>query len=260
MIAQLRQIFRYREAIRNFVVRDLKVRYSYSVLGFVWSMLNPLLLMLVFWVVFTFMLGQGLPRFPIYLLAGLLPWNFLSGSILFATASITGNGALINRVYFPREVLPISTTLSNGVHFLLALIPFFAILLAYRSPVGWSLVWLPMVLAVQLVFTLGLAFLLASVNVYLRDTQQIVEVVIQAWFFMTPIIYSIDGISSHVLKLLVMVVNPMASLVTNYRHILYAGEQPDVGLLAVTAAEAVVIFLVGLVVFRYLSPRFAEEI
>jgi lipopolysaccharide transport system permease protein len=260
MLAQLRQIFSYREAIRNFVIRDLKVRYSHSVLGFVWSMLNPLLLMLVFWVVFTFIVGQGMPRFPVYLLAGLLPWNFLSGSIMFGTVSVTNNGPLVNRVYFPREILPMSTTLANGVHFLLALIPFFVILLAYRSPLGWSLLWLPVVLFVQIAFILGLAFFLSSVNVYLRDTQQIMDVLVQAWFFMTPIIYSIDQLSNHGLKLLVMVVNPMASLVTNYRHILYSGEQPDLPLLAITAAQAAVILLVGLVVFRRLSPAFAEEI
>ena len=260
MIAQLRQIFSYREAVRNFVVRDLKVRYSHSVLGFVWSMLNPLMLMLVFWVVFTFIVGQGMPRFPVYLLAGLLPWNFLSVSILFATVSITTNGPLINRVYFPREILPVSTTLANGVHFLLALIPFFLILLAYRSPLGWSLLWLPLVLVVQTLFILGLAFFLSSVNVYLRDTQQVIDVLTQAWFFMTPIIYSIDQVPNHTLKLLVMVVNPMASLVTNYRHILYSGEQPDLPLLAITAAEAVIVFLIGLFVFRRLSPAFAEEI
>lgn len=259
MINQLRQIFRYREAIRNFVVRDLKVRYSHSALGFVWSLFNPLLMMLVFWVVFTFM-RQDIQRFPIYLLAGLLPWNFFSGSILTATIAITGNGPLIGRVYFPREILPISNILSNGVHFLLALIPFFAILLAYRSPVGISVFWLPIVLTVQVLFTLGMGFFLSSVNVYFRDTQQVVDVINQAWFFMTPIIYSLDLITNPALRQLVLIVNPMASLITNYRYILYSGVQPDLKLLAITTAEALIVLLIGLAVFKRLSPAFAEEI
>ncbi len=260
MINQLRRILGYREAIRNFVIRDLKVRYSHSVLGFVWSMFNPLLLMLVFWVVFSFFAGQGIPRFPVFLLAGLLPWNFFSGSVLFSTHSITGNGPLIVRVYFPREILPISTVLSNGIHFLLALIPFFVILLVYRSPLSLSVLWLPVVLAVQTMLILGLGLFLASVNVYLRDVQQIIDVLIQAWFFMTPIFYSLEAISNVSLRRLVLVLNPMASLVTNYRAILYSGVQPDFSLLGITALEAAAAFLIGLTVFRRLSPTFAEEI
>jgi lipopolysaccharide transport system permease protein len=200
VFAQLDQIFHYREAIRNFVIRDLKVRYSNSALGFVWSFLNPLLLMMVFWVVFGVLAGQGIERFPVYLLAGLLPWNFFSGSLMFSTTSVTGNGTLINRVYFPREILPISSTLSNGVHFLLALIPFFIILLAYRSPLSFSILWLPVVLAIQTLFTLGMAFFLSSTNVFLRDMQQVMDVAVQAWFFMTPIIYSLDLVRNPTLK------------------------------------------------------------
>lgn len=259
MFKQFREIYRYREAIRNFVVRDLKVRYSNSVLGIVWSLLNPLLMALVFTIVFTYFMPMQIDRFPIYLLAGLLPWNLFAGSITSGTQAITSNSHLIGRVHFPREILPIAITLSNATHFLFALVPLFVIIAYYRAPLGLTLVWLPVILAVQILLTLGCSLFLSAVNVYFRDMQQIVEVGIQALFFLTPIVYSLN-ISNASLRQAVLIINPLAALIANYRNILYTATSPDWTILAITAGEALLIFLIGLLVFKRLSPTFVEEI
>jgi lipopolysaccharide transport system permease protein len=260
VISQFRDIYRYREAVRNLVTRDLKVRYSNSVLGIVWSLFSPLLMTLVYYVVFTYLVPSGIEKFPVFIMAGLMPWTYFTSSLIGATLAISANGHLINRVYFPREVLPLANLLSSGVNFLISLVLLFVFIAVFQIPLGLSLIWLPVIVLIQTAFSFGLGLLLAAVNVYFRDTQQLVDVGILAWFFVTPIIYSIDRIHNNTLILLLQIVNPMAGLVIAYRHVLYSGDWPQVGLLAITALEAVLILVVGAFVFRRLSPAFAEEV
>jgi lipopolysaccharide transport system permease protein len=260
VISQFRDIYRYREAVRNLVARDLKVRYSNSVLGIVWSLFSPLLMTLVYYVVFTYLVPNGIQKFPVYIMVGLMPWTYFTSSLIGATLAVSGNGHLINRVYFPREVLPLASLLSNAVNFLISLVLLFVFIAVFQIPLGLSLIWLPVIVLIQTAFSFGLGLLLAALNVYFRDTQQLVDVGILAWFFVTPIIYSIDLIHSSTLKLLLQIVNPMAGLVIAYRHVLYSGDWPQLGLLAITALEAILILVIGAFVFRRLSPAFAEEV
>lgn len=260
MIVQFREVYQYREAVRNLVARDLKVRYSNSILGVVWSLFSPLLMTLVYYVVFTFLVPSGIQKFPVFIMAGLLPWTFFTNSLFGTTLAVSSNGHLINRVYFPREVLPLASVLANGVNFLIALTLLFGFIAAFQIQLGWSLLWLPVIVIIQTLFSLGLGLLLAALNVFFRDTQQLVEVGTLAWFFVTPIIYSIDLIHNVTLKVLLEVVNPMAGLVVAYRHVLYSGNSPQLELLAVTALEAVAMFVIGSLIFRRLSPTFAEEV
>jgi ABC-type polysaccharide/polyol phosphate export permease len=254
-----RELFHYREAIRQMVARDLKVRYSHSVLGIVWGLFSPLLMTLVYSLVFTLFVPSGIAKFPVFILAGLLPWNYFSSAVISTTGAITTNGHLINRVFFPREILPVVNVLSNGVNFVLALVMLFAFILFFRVPVGLSLVWLPILITIQLALILGLGLFLAAVNVFFRDTQQIVDILMLAWFFVTPIIYPIDVIHDPALQLAVQALNPMAGLVVAYRQILYAGAFPNPLLVTLTALEALIALAIGVSVFRRLSPTFAEE-
>ena len=261
MLSQLRQLYFYREAILNFVARDLKVRYSNSALGVVWSLFNPLLTTLVFTVVFTYFLpNPGIEKYPVFFLAGLLPWNFFSLSMIGTVHAVTGNSHLITRVYFPRAILPISTVLANAVHFFIALIPYFALALIYRTPLGLSLLWLPVIALAQITFSLGLGLGLSALNVFFRDLQQVVEIVILPWLFLTPVFYQPQFISNATARQWLLTLNPMAGLVTNYRLVLYTGTGPDLALLAVTALEGVVVLAVGALIFYRLSPAFAEEV
>ncbi len=258
-LRQWAEVYRYREAVRNLVARDLKVRYSNSALGVVWTLAGPLLMTLVYSLVFTFFVRNGIDKYPVFILSGLLPWTFFTTTIAGATSSISGNGHLINRVYFPREVLPVANLLSNAVNFGVALLLLFGFIVVYRVPVGITLLWLPVVVGVQAMLMLGLGLLLGAINVYLRDTQQLVDVGLLAWFFLTPIIYPLDQLSA-AMQLILKVLNPMANLVTAYRAILFNGIAPDLPLLGVAALQATLLLVVGALVFRRLSPSFAEEI
>lgn len=264
-------LIHYRELARNLVIRDLKVRYKNSVLGILWSLMNPLLMMLVFTVVFTVMApvrAPELPSYPVFVLCALLPWNFFTSSIIGSTTSIVSNAALLKKVYFPREILPLSLVLANLVNFLIALIVLFAMIFVFQIPLTIWLIYLPLIILIQIIFTLGIGFFLATANVFYRDTQQVMDVVVLAWFFVTPIIYPINILPRNYellgltldIRRLAYIVNPMASLIANYRDILYYGAPPGLDFLARTAVTAGVVFVIGWLIFQRYSWCFAEEL
>jgi ABC-type polysaccharide/polyol phosphate export permease len=271
--AHIRELWTFRDLLYNLVVRDLKVRYKNSLLGILWSLLNPLLMMLVFTFVFKVLAGNSnLEAYPAFVLSGILAWNLFSSSVMGSTNSIVGNSHLIKKVYFPRAVLPVSVVLSNLVNFLLAL-PVFFILAALlgRSPTVW-VVLLPAVIAVQIIFTLGVSFFLATANVFYRDTRIVMEVVILAWFFLTPIFYPISevgragmeisglALEGYDIQRLVRIFNPMASIIASYRDVLYWGEPPGTDFFLRTAVTATFFLVVGFFIFLRFSRVFGEEI
>jgi ABC-type polysaccharide/polyol phosphate export permease len=269
IVRQLQELVRYRELVRNLVVRDLKVRYRNSVLGFLWSLVNPLLMMVVFTVVFTVVAGDSsIPNFPLFVLCAILPWNFFAGSTMGAVGSIVGNAHLIKKVYFPREILPLSAVLANLVNFLLALIPLFAMMLLFQAPFTVYLLLLPVVILVQLAFTLGVAFFVSCLNVFFRDTGVIMDVVLFAWFFLTPVFYPMQKIpqSKEIMGLTVdvqrimYIINPMSSIIATYRSLLYDGLPPAPDFLFRTVVTVLLILVLGYLFFARYAPRFGEEV
>jgi len=271
--AHLRELWTYRDLIVNLVMRDLKVRYKNSVLGILWSLLNPLLMMLVFTFVFKVLAGSSkLSAYPAFILSGLLAWNLFSTSVLGATNSIVSNAHLINKVYFPRAVLPISVVFSNLVNFVLALPVFFVLAALLGLTLTKWVVLLPIVVVVQLAFTLGVSFGLATANVFYRDTGIVMEVVLLAWFFLTPIFYPISEVgrggfhfgnivlSSYDVQRWMRILNPMASIIATYRDILYWGAKPGWDFVFRTAVTATVFLIAGYLVFLRFSPTFGEEV
>src|SRR3954447_14366144 len=181
VVAHLRDIWRFRELLRNLVRKELKVKYKNSVLGFVWSMLNPLFLLAVYGVAFN-ILGTAFDYFAVWLLIGLLVWNLFSASLMAGTTSITGNAYLVNKVRFPREVLPLAAVGAALVHFFLQSMVLVGVLLLLRYNVDWGYVWLlPIALATLLVFVGAVAIMLGAMNVYLRDTGHLLELAMMAW-------------------------------------------------------------------------------
>jgi len=269
ILRHLRELWQYRELIRNLVMRDLKVRYKSSVLGIAWSWLNPLLMMAVYTVFYTIILrSSNIPYYPVFLLCGLLPWNLFNESVLQAIGSIVGNAHLIKKVYFPREVLPISIVLSNLVNFLIALPIFFVLALVSGAPLTWWILLLPITILIQITFTVGLALLLSTLNVFYRDTQHILRAIMLAWFFLTPVFYPIENVPQEVSVLGVQFnaqlwlrrLNPMASIIASYRDLLYRGAATGYDFLLRTAATTLIMLVVGYLVFLRYSPRFGEEV
>jgi lipopolysaccharide transport system permease protein len=267
------ELWRYRSLVYNLIVRDLKVRYRDSLLGFLWSLVSPLLMMAVFTLVFGyFMPNRSVHAFHGFVLVAILPWNWFSAAVSGGLYSVVNNAPLINKIYFPREVLPISVVLSELVNFLLALPVLLAILVAAGIPPTVHALWLPVVIAIQLAFTLGIVLVLATAHVYFRDTGMIMSVLLLAWFFLTPIIYDIQQFRATAVPVLgisaekfMYYVNPMASLVATYRVILYGAADgppgaPALNFLLRTAVTALGALVLGYVVFTRFSGRFGEEV
>lgn len=270
MSTRLLELWRYRELVINLVQRDLKVRYKNSMLGIAWSWVNPLLMMIVFTVVFSVLRfgRQEIQNYPVYFLTGILPWNFFSASVVGATASIVGGGYLIKKVYFPREVLPLAAVLSSMVNFVIALPVLLGVTLAFGMRLTpWALL-VPVVILVQLVFSVGIGLILATVNVYYRDTQIIMEVLMLAWFFMTPVFWDVRDLPQTAVLLgatwpvqrLAFILNPMASIIASYRDTLYWGTQPALDFFARSTVTAVIVLVIGYLVFHRFSASFAEEL
>ena len=269
MLSNLANLFRYRGLIQSLVARELKARYRGSVLGFFWSFINPLMLLLVYSFVFEHILDQrglGLPHYELFLFCGLLPWTWFSSSLLESSGVLISGGNLIKKVLFPAEVLPIVTVLSNMVHFFLGLLILAAFMLWYRWPVNaLELAWFPVAVLVQLILTLGFAFLLSALTVHFRDIRDILGNLITFWFFATPIIYSyikpdgtqaITGWAGTLLR-----INPFTHLAITYQEILYFdGPVGHSYWLLVLGAISIVWFLFGYFVFDRLRDTFAEEV
>lgn len=272
----LLEVWTYRYLLRNLVVRDLKARYKDSLLGVLWSLLSPLFMMTVYTILFTVLRpGNQIRDFYIFILVGLVSWGFHSSTLMTGAVSITGNTALVKKVYFPRILLPLSALLSSFVNFLFA----FAILLVFLfiSGIGLTIhaVWVPVILLIQMIFSLGVALVLAATNVFYRDVRMILDVVILAWFFLTPVFYPLEDFNKQAqlagfefdAARVMRWINPMASIVDGYRTVLWGTMQSqarpasmDPLLLLRTFVTAVLVFFIGLGVFRRLEHLFGERL
>ena len=263
MLHNLARLRRYRGLIQSLVARELKARYRGSVLGFFWSFINPLLLLLVYSFVFKYILParfKDINHYELFLFCGILPWTWFSSSLLESAGVLISGGNLIKKVLFPAEILPIVTVLANLVHFLFGLAILAIFLVYYQRPLYLTeLAWFPVAVLVQLILTLGFALLLSALTVHFRDVRDILGHVMTFWFFVTPIIYPYFQMEQWQRRILNA--NPVTHLVITYQEILYFNG--PVGhwrwLLAVGAAS-VLFFLFGYFVFDRLRDTFAEEV
>lgn len=194
---RLREVIRYHELLTGMVRKELKVKYRNSVLGFLWTMVNPALYLAVFWIVFTKFLPNGIPQFELYFLSGLLIWNLFSNTLGAACGSVVGAAGIVKKVYFPREILPLAHVGANLVHFFLQSIVLVIAFIGFQHQVDWGYLWmLPPTLLVLLLFTAGLGLFLAAANVYLRDTQHMLELILLAWFWMSPVVYTYVSVAA----------------------------------------------------------------
>lgn len=280
VMPKLREIWLYRELIRNLVLRDLRVRYKGSALGYLWTQLAPLLLMLVFWFVFSTFFQSGVAMFPVFLIVALLPWNYCAEAVTGGARSVIDNGNLIKKVFFPREVLPLVSVCSSLVNYLLSLpmmLLVMAIVQLLYPPLEGQLnfsrtfAYLPVLLIIQTLFLSGVVLFLSALAVFFRDTVHLIGILIQFWFFLTPVVYSLDQLNiSESVARFIRWVNPMASLVEFYREILYGSAVGvnEIPTPAIPAPDSVLrVLLTALIVlafgywfFQRHSGQFGEEI
>lgn len=254
----LETLFKYRELIANLVAKELKARYRGSALGMLWTFLNPLLLLLVYALVFSVYMRVDLENYAVFVFAGLLPWIWFSTSLLEGVNSITSSGALITKSMFPAEVLPMVKVIANMINYFLSLPLLFIFIFLYGVPVTSSVLWLPVVALAQLLFTTGLVYLFSALNVRFRDIQHILNNLLVLWFFLCPIIYPVSQTPESFR--FTFYLNPMAALAISYQDIFIWGRPPNFLIIMSLLAVGFVITLFGLREFDRFKETFAEEI
>lgn len=257
-----KDLYQYRELLKSNVKKEIRGKYKGSFLGILWSFVSPLLMTLVYAIVFPFLMrGAGYEHYTTFLIIGILPWTWFTTSIAQGTFVVLGNAGIIKKVYFPREILPISVVTSGLINFLISCIVM--ILFIIFSGIGFSIniIFLPLVILAQYLFTLGIIFITSAINVYVRDLEYIINFIIQMLFYGTPILYSVDMFANapKVISTLINI-NPMGVIITSYRDILYWKNIPHINSLLVVIIGSLLLCLFGLMIFRKLSKGFAEEV
>ena len=252
-------LLRYRTLVNGLVARDLKLKYRGSVLGFFWSLLNPLVMVAVYTVVFTFIVPQNTPGFVLQLLVGLLAWGLFANSATMSTGTVVDSGGLIKSIYFPRGILPLATVMFNLALYLLTLAVFLPVLfLSYGIVPTSAMLAFPIFLALQVIFTTGIAFALAAATAIFRDIKHLTEIAIAVLFWLTPIIYPIAGMRPSIRAGILL--SPMTSFVVAYQQMFYEQRWPDPPLWALAAFFACTSIVIGATLFSSLEPRFGEQV
>ncbi|HMS25354.1 MAG TPA: ABC transporter permease [Acidimicrobiia bacterium] len=282
--ARITEIWRYRELLVGMIRKELKVKYKNSFLGFFWTMLNPALYIIIFWMVFTKFLNNGIPEFVIFFASGLLVWNLFTNALSSATSSVVANAGIVKKVYFPREILPLASVGAAIVHYLLQVCVLVAMLVSFQHNINWTLIWLlPLSLLTLIIFVASLGILLSAVNVYARDMQHLLELILLAWFWLTPVVYPYKklpsdgffGIIASIIR-----ANPMGAIITPFQKVIYVNESvtstfgdksvirilPDESTLwylrnlGFTLAFSCVLFYCAMRIFDRAQGNFAEEL
>ncbi len=255
----LRELVEYRDLLLALVRRDLLLRYKQTVMGFGWAVLMPVTYMIVFSVIFTRVvkLETGVP-YPIYVYAGLLPWNLFASSLRFSVNSLTANSTLITKVYFPRELLPFAAILVSLVDFAVGALVLAGLMAWYHVGLHATLVWVPLVVLVQVMFTAAVALLLSMGNLFYRDVKYLLEILITLWMFATSVVYPVSRVGGTLAPVLAL--NPMTPIIDAYRAVLLHGQAPAMGPFLWAAGVAVALLVVSWVAFHRAEFQFAERI
>ncbi len=259
MISLFKNLYNYRQMIFSLTHRELRGRYKGSVLGFLWTFLNPLLQMFVYTFVFSVIMRSGIEKYYLFLFVALIPWIFFSTSLAGGCGCIIASGDMVKKIYFPREVLPLAFVVTAFVNMLYCFVVVFAAL--FFSGVGFSLkalLYLPLVLFVEFLFTLGVTLLSSALTVYVRDLQHILGIIVMAWQFLTPVMYSSKSVPQKFQKIFYM--NPMTPIIESIRSILFYKEVPHVRSLLSAILFGIFFLVFGEFVFSKLQRGFAEEL
>lgn len=255
----INNIYSYRQLLKSNVKKDIRGKYKGSFLGILWSFVNPLLLTLVYAIVFPFLLKSTEAHYVTFIVVGMLPWNYFTTVINQSSGCILYNGGIIKKVYFPREILPISVNISGLINFLISCIIIFIFLIC--SKIGFSLyiVYLPLIILTQFILLQGISLIISAVNVYIRDLEYIITFLINMLFYATPILYVSSFFEGSFIKYIIRL-NPMATLIDCYRDVLFYKSMPHITSLLVVLLASIVLLFIGLKIFKKLEKGFAEEV
>ena len=253
-----KELYNYRELLKTNIKKEIRGKYKGSWLGVLWTFLNPLLMLAVYAVVFPYILRVQVENYTIFMIVALIPWNYFTTAVNSGTSCINQNGGILKKVYFPREIIPLSVTTSQLINFLITCLIMFCFILF--SGVGFSihLLLLPVLVLVQYILTLGIVLILSAVTVFINDVAHFVQVGLTLGFYATPIVYLSSMLPDKFQW--VMHVNPMAVLVEAYRSILYYHQIPDMKWLTIWALISLMILIVGYLIFKRLEKTFVEEL
>ncbi len=257
-INKCKEIYQYRHMLKTLVKQDINGRYKGSFFGFLWTLLNPLLMLFVYSLVFQFVFRTGIEHYSIYLFICLMPWNAFANTIAIGTTCVSNNASILKKVYFPREILPLAVVISNTIQYFFSAVIIFIALLVSGVGVSWYALLLPVIVLIQSIFSLGIVMILSAANVYVRDVQYIMNPVMMIWMYACPILYSISMIPERFLKIYKL--NPMVTIMQGYQDILYSKTWPDFKNLGIVFLISIVVLIIGYLVFNKLQRRFAEEV
>jgi ABC-2 type transport system permease protein len=249
------ELYQYRDLIRALVARDLKVRYRRSAIGFLWTMLHPLMMMLVLTFVFSHLFRSNLPNFPVYALAGIVFWNFFSQAVVASMNSLRGNARLLTRLPVPKAVFPVATVLAGVVNLVCALVPLLLIMVATGHPLRPSLALLPVAIVLAACLTLGVGLLLSPLAAFFTDTVEIVTILLTVLMYLTPVFYPVTIVPEDLRW--VVEANPMHWVLDVFRLPIYDGVLPGVPTFALATIMAMLVLSIGAATFRATSHRIA---
>lgn len=261
---RIKEIYDYREMIFSLVRKDLRGRYKGSVLGFMWTFVNPLLQLLVYTMVFSVIMRSDIEQYYLFLFVALVPWMFFSASIVGGSVSVLASKDMVKKIYFPREVLPISYVTSAFVNMLLTFIVVFLVLLVSGFGINpIALLLLPIIVVIEYFICIGIALLTSALTVYFRDLEHILSIVAMAWQFLTPVMYPQsmveESLKNHPTMWRLWNLNPMTPVINAYREILYYKQIPDFNNMGIAVVMGLAVFVLGWVLFSVLQKGFAEE-
>ena len=254
----INELIKYREFLLTSIKKEFRGKYKKSFLGVLWSFLNPLCQVLIYSIVFPFILGNRIPNYVVYLIIGLMPWTFFSNTIIQSAASIVVNAGIVKKVYFPREILPISVATSNLINFFITQVIVLAALLISGIGISKSVVIFPIIVVLQYILQLGLAFIFSAITVYIRDVEYLITIFMQLMFYLCPIVYNPTSIPEK--YLVYFKLNPMFHIISFYRQILYEQKFPNFIAIGNVAIMCFVILFIGYFVFDKIKKGFAEEL
>ena len=254
----IRDLYNYRELLKTNIKKDIGGKYKHSFLGILWSFINPLLQITVYAFVFQVILKSNIENYAVYLCCGLIPWQFFSSIVLRGASTMVDNGNIIKKVYFPREILPISLVSSECINFIISTTIILGFVIFAGIGLSKYIIIYFLILFIQYIVSIGVAFITSSITVYFRDLQHILGIVIQLLFYGTPIVYSIDAVPEN-LKWVVKL-NPMSYIIEGYRAIFYNKTLPNFYDLGKSFIVGIILCIIGYIVFKKLEKRFAEEL